>query len=184
MEPVISYVVYQTCSLVSVNSDQSCINLLKPRLLFGDHFLKSQVSCCRKANTLRLLVHTGSREDNILSLRIFPLFQVLNVLIGITFFLVCSVAGEVIGLLSDYLLRELPLDIENIHKGATTLCHLKRTLGSACQGLNRLSPLYSSFAFVKVGICTAFSIFIICCVFISDLGFFPQRGVLGQELHL
>uniref|UniRef100_A0A8C7ZFP1 phosphatidylinositol-3,4,5-trisphosphate 5-phosphatase n=1 Tax=Oryzias sinensis TaxID=183150 RepID=A0A8C7ZFP1_9TELE len=47
-----------------------------------------------------------------------------------------SVAGEVIGLLSDYLLRELPLDIENIHKGATTLCHLKRTLGSACQGLN------------------------------------------------
>uniref|UniRef100_A0A8C7ZC86 phosphatidylinositol-3,4,5-trisphosphate 5-phosphatase n=1 Tax=Oryzias sinensis TaxID=183150 RepID=A0A8C7ZC86_9TELE len=75
-------------------------------------------------------VHTGSREDNTLSLRIFPLFQVLNVLIGITFFLVCSVAGEVIGLLSDYLLRELPLDIENIHKGATTLCHLKRTLGS------------------------------------------------------
>nr|BAO51251.1 inositol polyphosphate phosphatase-like 1b [Oryzias dancena] len=47
-----------------------------------------------------------------------------------------SVAGEVIGLLSEYLWRELPLDIENMHKGATTLCHLKRTLGSACQGLN------------------------------------------------
>ncbi|XP_054453301.1 LOW QUALITY PROTEIN: inositol polyphosphate phosphatase-like 1b [Anoplopoma fimbria] len=47
-----------------------------------------------------------------------------------------SAAGEVIGLLNDYLFSELPLDIENVHKGATTLCHLKRTLGSACQGLN------------------------------------------------
>ncbi|XP_042273976.1 inositol polyphosphate phosphatase-like 1b isoform X2 [Thunnus maccoyii] len=45
-------------------------------------------------------------------------------------------AGEVIGLLNDYLFSELPLDIENVHKGATTLCHLKRTLGTACQGLN------------------------------------------------
>uniref|UniRef100_A0A8C4GZR5 phosphatidylinositol-3,4,5-trisphosphate 5-phosphatase n=1 Tax=Dicentrarchus labrax TaxID=13489 RepID=A0A8C4GZR5_DICLA len=48
-----------------------------------------------------------------------------------------STAGEVIGLLNDYLFSELPLDIENVHKGATTLCHLKRTLGTACQGLNR-----------------------------------------------
>ncbi|XP_029968132.1 inositol polyphosphate phosphatase-like 1b isoform X1 [Salarias fasciatus] len=47
-----------------------------------------------------------------------------------------STAGEVIGLLNDYLFSELPLDIENVHKGATTLCHLKRTLGAACQGLN------------------------------------------------
>uniref|UniRef100_A0A8C4GZQ1 phosphatidylinositol-3,4,5-trisphosphate 5-phosphatase n=1 Tax=Dicentrarchus labrax TaxID=13489 RepID=A0A8C4GZQ1_DICLA len=47
-----------------------------------------------------------------------------------------STAGEVIGLLNDYLFSELPLDIENVHKGATTLCHLKRTLGTACQGLN------------------------------------------------
>ncbi|KAM9849589.1 inositol polyphosphate phosphatase-like 1b isoform 2-T2 [Aulostomus maculatus] len=47
-----------------------------------------------------------------------------------------STAGEVIGLLNDYLFSELPLDIENVHKGATTLCHLKRTLGIACQGLN------------------------------------------------
>uniref|UniRef100_A0A3B4ZJ40 phosphatidylinositol-3,4,5-trisphosphate 5-phosphatase n=1 Tax=Stegastes partitus TaxID=144197 RepID=A0A3B4ZJ40_9TELE len=45
-------------------------------------------------------------------------------------------AGEVIGLLNDYLFSELPLDIENVHKGATTLSHLKRTLGAACQGLN------------------------------------------------
>lgn len=52
-------------------------------------------------------------------------------------YLVCSTAGEVIGLLNDYLFSELPLDIENVHKGATTLCHLKRTLGTACQGLNR-----------------------------------------------
>ncbi|XP_044061448.1 inositol polyphosphate phosphatase-like 1b isoform X2 [Siniperca chuatsi] len=47
-----------------------------------------------------------------------------------------STAGEVIGLLNDYLFSELPLDIENVHKGATTLSHLKRTLGTACQGLN------------------------------------------------
>ncbi|XP_076595037.1 inositol polyphosphate phosphatase-like 1b [Chaetodon auriga] len=47
-----------------------------------------------------------------------------------------STAGEVIRLLNDYLFSELPLDIENVHKGATTLCHLKRTLGTACQGLN------------------------------------------------
>uniref|UniRef100_A0A3Q3NEN4 phosphatidylinositol-3,4,5-trisphosphate 5-phosphatase n=1 Tax=Mastacembelus armatus TaxID=205130 RepID=A0A3Q3NEN4_9TELE len=45
-------------------------------------------------------------------------------------------AGEVIGLLNNYLFSELPLDIENVHKGATTLCHLRRTLGNACQGLN------------------------------------------------
>uniref|UniRef100_A0A3Q2YLC6 phosphatidylinositol-3,4,5-trisphosphate 5-phosphatase n=1 Tax=Hippocampus comes TaxID=109280 RepID=A0A3Q2YLC6_HIPCM len=30
----------------------------------------------------------------------------------------------------------LPLDIEDVHKGATSLSHLKRTLGVACQGLN------------------------------------------------
>ncbi|XP_034399633.1 inositol polyphosphate phosphatase-like 1b [Cyclopterus lumpus] len=47
-----------------------------------------------------------------------------------------STAGDVIGLLNDYLFSELPLDIENVHKGATTLCHLKRTLGTACHGLN------------------------------------------------
>ncbi|XP_074529804.1 inositol polyphosphate phosphatase-like 1b isoform X2 [Halichoeres trimaculatus] len=47
-----------------------------------------------------------------------------------------STAGEVIALLNDYLFSELPLDIENVQKGATTLCHLKRTLGTACQGLN------------------------------------------------
>uniref|UniRef100_A0A4W6EF88 phosphatidylinositol-3,4,5-trisphosphate 5-phosphatase n=1 Tax=Lates calcarifer TaxID=8187 RepID=A0A4W6EF88_LATCA len=47
-----------------------------------------------------------------------------------------STAGDVMGLLNDYLFSELPLDIENVHKGATTLCHLKRTLGTACQGLN------------------------------------------------
>ncbi|XP_072251574.1 inositol polyphosphate phosphatase-like 1b isoform X1 [Leuresthes tenuis] len=47
-----------------------------------------------------------------------------------------NTAGEVICRLSDYLFSELPLDIENVHKGATTLCYLKRTLGAACQGLN------------------------------------------------
>ncbi|KAM3866527.1 inositol polyphosphate phosphatase-like 1b [Diretmus argenteus] len=47
-----------------------------------------------------------------------------------------SMAGEVIGLLSDYLFSELPLDIESVHKGATSLHHLQRTLGTACQGLN------------------------------------------------
>uniref|UniRef100_A0A3Q3JE49 phosphatidylinositol-3,4,5-trisphosphate 5-phosphatase n=1 Tax=Monopterus albus TaxID=43700 RepID=A0A3Q3JE49_MONAL len=47
-----------------------------------------------------------------------------------------STAGEVIALLNDYLFSELPLDIENVHKGATTLCHLKRTLWSACRGVN------------------------------------------------
>lgn len=48
-----------------------------------------------------------------------------------------------IALLSDYLYSELPLDIENVHKGATTLCHLKRTLSTACQGLNRLASFRS-----------------------------------------
>ncbi|KAM9795447.1 inositol polyphosphate phosphatase-like 1b [Neosynchiropus ocellatus] len=47
-----------------------------------------------------------------------------------------SIADDVIGLLNNYLFSELPLDIENVHKGATTLCHLRRTLGTACQGLN------------------------------------------------
>ncbi|XP_037316389.2 inositol polyphosphate phosphatase-like 1b [Pungitius pungitius] len=47
-----------------------------------------------------------------------------------------SAAGDVIDLLNDYLSSELPLDIENVHKGATTLSHLNRTLGTACQGLN------------------------------------------------
>uniref|UniRef100_G3PYJ6 phosphatidylinositol-3,4,5-trisphosphate 5-phosphatase n=1 Tax=Gasterosteus aculeatus aculeatus TaxID=481459 RepID=G3PYJ6_GASAC len=47
-----------------------------------------------------------------------------------------SAAGDVIDLLNDYLFSELPLDIENVHQGATTLSHLKRTLGTACQGLN------------------------------------------------
>ncbi|XP_034037532.1 inositol polyphosphate phosphatase-like 1b [Thalassophryne amazonica] len=47
-----------------------------------------------------------------------------------------SMASEVISLLNDYLFSELPLDIENVHKGATSLCHLQRTLGTACQGLN------------------------------------------------
>ncbi|XP_041846463.1 inositol polyphosphate phosphatase-like 1b isoform X2 [Melanotaenia boesemani] len=47
-----------------------------------------------------------------------------------------NTAAEVIGLLGDYLFSELPLDIENVHKGATTLYHLKCTLGAACQGLN------------------------------------------------
>lgn len=49
---------------------------------------------------------------------------------------ISSTAGEVIGLLNDYLFSELPLDIENVHKGATTLCNLKHTLSAACQGLN------------------------------------------------
>lgn len=65
-----------------------------------------------------------------------------NKILQSEFCLFCSVyspAGEVIGLLNDYLFSELPLDIENMHKGATTLCHLKRTLGTACQGLNRLA---------------------------------------------
>ncbi|XP_029020280.1 inositol polyphosphate phosphatase-like 1b isoform X2 [Betta splendens] len=47
-----------------------------------------------------------------------------------------NTAGEVIALLNDYLFSELPLDIENVHKGATNLCFLKRTLSTACQGLN------------------------------------------------
>ncbi|XP_030594902.1 inositol polyphosphate phosphatase-like 1b isoform X3 [Archocentrus centrarchus] len=47
-----------------------------------------------------------------------------------------STAGDVVGLLNDYLFSELPLDIENVHKGATTLSHLRHTLGAACQGLN------------------------------------------------
>ncbi|XP_056130218.1 inositol polyphosphate phosphatase-like 1b [Lampris incognitus] len=47
-----------------------------------------------------------------------------------------SMAGELIGLLSDYLRSELPLDIESLHKGSSSLHHLQRTLGTACQGLN------------------------------------------------
>lgn len=47
-----------------------------------------------------------------------------------------NAASEIISLLNDYLYCELPLDIENVHKGATSLLHLRRTLGTACQGLN------------------------------------------------
>lgn len=53
------------------------------------------------------------------------------------FVLSCSSADDVIGILSNYLLSELPLDIENVHRGAMTLRHLKCTLGTACQGLHR-----------------------------------------------
>lgn len=55
----------------------------------------------------------------------------------------CSTADDVIGILSNYLLSELPLDIENVHQGALTLRHLKCTLGTACQSLHRSahSPL-------------------------------------------
>ncbi|XP_028315920.1 inositol polyphosphate phosphatase-like 1b [Gouania willdenowi] len=49
---------------------------------------------------------------------------------------ISSTAGEVIGLLNEYLFSELPLDIESVLKGATTLSHLKSTLSAACQGLN------------------------------------------------
>lgn len=50
-----------------------------------------------------------------------------------------------IDLISDYLFNQLPLDIENVHKGATTLCHLKRTLSTFSQGLNRLLSVYFQF---------------------------------------
>ncbi|XP_020779042.1 inositol polyphosphate phosphatase-like 1b [Boleophthalmus pectinirostris] len=47
-----------------------------------------------------------------------------------------STGSEIISLLHNYLYSELSLDIENVHKGSTNLFHLRRTLGSACQGLN------------------------------------------------
>ncbi|KAK6298407.1 hypothetical protein J4Q44_G00314620 [Coregonus suidteri] len=47
-----------------------------------------------------------------------------------------SMAGEVVGLLSEYLCSELPLDVEGLRRGATGLRHLHQTLGTACQGLN------------------------------------------------
>uniref|UniRef100_A0A674C648 phosphatidylinositol-3,4,5-trisphosphate 5-phosphatase n=1 Tax=Salmo trutta TaxID=8032 RepID=A0A674C648_SALTR len=43
---------------------------------------------------------------------------------------------EVVGLLSEYLRSELPLDVEGLRRGATGLRHLHHTLGTACQGLN------------------------------------------------
>ena len=42
------------------------------------------------------------------------------------------------GLLTDYLHKDLPLDIESVFKGATCLRNLQHTLGTTCQGLNRL----------------------------------------------
>uniref|UniRef100_A0A674C276 phosphatidylinositol-3,4,5-trisphosphate 5-phosphatase n=1 Tax=Salmo trutta TaxID=8032 RepID=A0A674C276_SALTR len=47
-----------------------------------------------------------------------------------------DMAGEVVGLLSEYLRSELPLDVEGLRRGATGLRHLHHTLGTACQGLN------------------------------------------------
>uniref|UniRef100_A0AAZ3NVA8 phosphatidylinositol-3,4,5-trisphosphate 5-phosphatase n=1 Tax=Oncorhynchus tshawytscha TaxID=74940 RepID=A0AAZ3NVA8_ONCTS len=44
--------------------------------------------------------------------------------------------SEVVGLLSEYLRSELPLDVEGLRRGATGLRHLHQTLGTACQGLN------------------------------------------------
>lgn len=49
---------------------------------------------------------------------------------------VYSSSNEVVTLLKDYLFNALPLDIENVHKGAVTLHHLRCTLGAACQGLH------------------------------------------------
>ncbi|TNM99148.1 hypothetical protein fugu_013712 [Takifugu bimaculatus] len=48
----------------------------------------------------------------------------------------CSSSNEVVALLKDYVVNTLPLDIENVHKGAATLHHLRSTLGAACQGLH------------------------------------------------
>ncbi|XP_061900295.1 inositol polyphosphate phosphatase-like 1b isoform X2 [Entelurus aequoreus] len=47
-----------------------------------------------------------------------------------------NTASDVVSLLNGYFFSELPLDIDNVHKGASALCHLKRMLGVACQGLN------------------------------------------------
>lgn len=47
-----------------------------------------------------------------------------------------SVAGEMVGVLSEYLRSELPMDMEGLRRGAPGLRHLHRTLGVACQGLN------------------------------------------------
>uniref|UniRef100_A0A674C729 phosphatidylinositol-3,4,5-trisphosphate 5-phosphatase n=1 Tax=Salmo trutta TaxID=8032 RepID=A0A674C729_SALTR len=47
-----------------------------------------------------------------------------------------SIAPPVVGLLSEYLRSELPLDVEGLRRGATGLRHLHHTLGTACQGLN------------------------------------------------
>uniref|UniRef100_A0A3P8ZF05 phosphatidylinositol-3,4,5-trisphosphate 5-phosphatase n=1 Tax=Esox lucius TaxID=8010 RepID=A0A3P8ZF05_ESOLU len=47
-----------------------------------------------------------------------------------------SAAGEVIGVLNEYLRSEFPMDVEGLRRGATGLRHLHRTLGVACQGLN------------------------------------------------
>ncbi|CAL1613710.1 unnamed protein product [Knipowitschia caucasica] len=47
-----------------------------------------------------------------------------------------STASGMISLLHDYLYSELSFDIENVNKGFTSLIHLRRTLGTACQGLN------------------------------------------------
>ncbi|XP_056456273.1 inositol polyphosphate phosphatase-like 1b isoform X1 [Gadus chalcogrammus] len=47
-----------------------------------------------------------------------------------------SISGDVMGLLTDYLHKDLPLDIESVFKGATCLRNLQHTLGTTCQGLN------------------------------------------------
>uniref|UniRef100_A0A674C8H2 phosphatidylinositol-3,4,5-trisphosphate 5-phosphatase n=1 Tax=Salmo trutta TaxID=8032 RepID=A0A674C8H2_SALTR len=49
----------------------------------------------------------------------------------------CGISFQlVVGLLSEYLRSELPLDVEGLRRGATGLRHLHHTLGTACQGLN------------------------------------------------
>lgn len=67
------------------------------------------------------------------------MFRLHSFSIVIFFFLVCSSSNEVVSHLKDYLFNELPLDIENVHKGSATLRHLRCTLGTACQGLHRLA---------------------------------------------
>uniref|UniRef100_A0A6Q2YTK0 phosphatidylinositol-3,4,5-trisphosphate 5-phosphatase n=1 Tax=Esox lucius TaxID=8010 RepID=A0A6Q2YTK0_ESOLU len=48
--------------------------------------------------------------------------------------------AQVIGVLNEYLRSEFPMDVEGLRRGATGLRHLHRTLGVACQGLNRWVP--------------------------------------------
>jgi hypothetical protein len=57
------------------------------------------------------------------------------------FYSVISISGDVMGLLTDYLHKDLPLDIESVFKGATCLRNLQHTLGTTCQGLNRLATI-------------------------------------------
>lgn len=97
------------------------------------------------------------------------------------FFPVCSSGNEVVSHLKEYLFNELPLDIENVHKGAATLRHLRCALGTACQGLQGSG--FHAFSInneLNVNLEWSWDALSMCCCLLKSISALSKRHVLMQ----